>query len=44
MIVEPVKLIGEGEYNINVLTQIKVTESFLGLERMQENVRMKNLI
>ena len=33
MIVEPVKLIGEGEYNINVLTQIKVTESFLGLDK-----------
>ena len=29
---EPVKLIGEGEYNINVLTQIEVTESFLGLK------------
>ena len=28
----PVKLIGEGEYNINELKQIKVTESFLGLE------------
>ena len=26
------KLIGEGEYNINVLTQIEVTESFLGLD------------
>ena len=29
----PVKLVGEGEYNINVLTQIDVTESFLGLDQ-----------
>ena len=29
----PVKLIGEGEYNINVFTQIKITDSFLGLDK-----------
>ena len=34
--VEPVTLIGEGEYNINALTEIKVTESYLGLN---EDVR-----
>ena len=33
---EPVKLIGEGEYNLNVLTEIKVTESYLSLD---QNVR-----
>ena len=34
--IEPVTLIGEGEYNINALTEIKVTESYLGLD---EDVR-----
>ena len=29
---EPVKLIGEGEYNLNDLKEIKVTESYLGLQ------------
>ena len=29
---EPVKLIGEGEYNLNVLNEIKVTDSYLGLD------------
>ena len=33
MFLEPVKLIGEGEYNIDVLTEIKVTESFLALDK-----------
>ena len=33
MIPEPVKLIGEGEYNINILTEMQVTESYLGLEQ-----------
>ena len=36
IILEPLKLIGDGEYNINILTDIKVTESYLGLDR---NVR-----
>ena len=26
-------LIGEGEYNLNVLKEIKVTESFVGLDQ-----------
>ena len=30
---EPVKLIGEGEYNMNVLTEIEVTESYLALDK-----------
>ena len=30
---EPVKLIGEGEYNLDALTQIEVTESYLGLDQ-----------
>ena len=29
--IEPVKLIGEGEYNLDALTEIEVTKSFLGL-------------
>ena len=29
---EPVILIGEGEYNLNVLNEIKVTDSYLGLD------------
>ena len=32
MFLEPVRLIGEGEYNLNVLKEIKVTESYLGLD------------
>ena len=28
---EPVKLVGPGEYNINVLKQVEVSESYLGL-------------
>ena len=30
---EPVKLVGEGEYNLDALTQIEVTESYLGLDQ-----------
>ena len=30
-LLEPVKLIGEGEYNLNSLMEITVTESYLGL-------------
>ena len=30
---EPVKLIGEGEYNLNALKEIKVTDSFMGLKQ-----------
>ena len=30
---EPVKLVGEGEYNLNVLKEIQVTESYLGLDQ-----------
>ena len=33
---EPVYLVGEGEYNLNALTEIKSTESYLGLD---EDVR-----
>ena len=29
--VEPVVLIGEGEYNLNVLTEITATDSYVGL-------------
>ena len=32
VIIEPVTLIGEGEYNINALTEIKVTDSYLDLD------------
>ena len=30
---EPVTLIGEGEYNLNVLKEIKATDSYLGLDQ-----------
>ena len=30
---EPVKLIGEGEYNMNTMKEIKVTDSYLGLDQ-----------
>ena len=33
IIVEAVNLIGEGEYNLNVLKEIRVTESYLGLDQ-----------
>ena len=32
MLLEPVQLDGEGEYNLNVLKEIKVSDSFLGLD------------
>ena len=31
--VEPVILIGEGQYNINVMTKIEATDSYLGLDQ-----------
>ena len=31
-VLEPVTLIGEGEYNLNVLKEIKATDSYLGLD------------
>ena len=36
LISEPVALIGEGEYNLNVLKEIQVTDSFMGLD---QNIR-----
>ena len=33
---EPLKLVGEGEYNINALKEFNVTDSYLGLD---ENIR-----
>ena len=33
LFLEPVKLIGEGYYNLDDLTKINVTESFLGLSQ-----------
>ena len=32
-ILEPVKLVGEGEYNLDVLKEVKVTDSYLGLDQ-----------
>ena len=32
-ILEPVIFIGEGEYNVNVLKEIKVSESYLGMDQ-----------
>ena len=34
-VVEAVKFIGEGEYNLNVLKEIKVTDSYLGLDQRE---------
>ena len=31
ILLEPFKLVGEGKFNLNVLRETKVTESFLGL-------------
>ena len=39
--IEPVTLVGEGEYNINALTEIKVTESYLGLDEDVINCQSK---
>ena len=33
IILEVLKLIGEGEYNLNDLKEIKVTDSYLGLDQ-----------
>ena len=33
IIAEPVQLIGEGEYNLNALKEISVTDSYLGLDQ-----------
>ena len=33
MILEPIIFIGEGEYNVNVLKEIKVSESYLGMDQ-----------
>ena len=32
LIPETVKLVGEGDYNLDALTEIEVTKSFLGLD------------
>ena len=37
IIVETVKLIGEGEYNLNALKEIIVTDSYLGLGKDDKN-------
>ena len=36
MILDPETLPGEGEYNLNILKEVKVTDSFMGLD---EDVR-----
>ena len=40
-ITEPVRLIGEGNYNLNVLKEIDVTDSYLGLDQ-EVRVKMRN--
>ena len=32
LILDPVTLSGEGEYNLNILKEVKVTDSFMGLD------------
>ena len=36
MILEPLQLVGEGNFNLNVIKNVEVTQSFLGLD---ENFR-----
>ena len=36
-ILEPVQLLGEGEYNLNEIKKITVTKSFLGMDRDCKN-------
>ena len=38
---EPLKLYGEGEYNLNVVKEVKVTESFLGLDSHVKGCNME---
>ena len=33
LVLEPLKMVGEGEYNVNVLSEIKASESYLGLDK-----------
>ena len=32
MILEPLQLVGEGNFNLNVIKNVEVTDSFLGLD------------
>ena len=41
MIIEPVILIGEGEYNLNALTELKATDSYVGLGQAVTNCQSK---
>ena len=34
MILDPETLPGEGEYNLNILKEVKVTDSFMGLDEV----------
>ena len=38
---EPTKMTGEGEYNLNVLKEIKVTDSYLGLDQDRRECQNK---
>ena len=38
---EPLELIGEGEYNINALKEIKVTDAYLGLDQETRGCQTK---
>ena len=37
MYVDPVRLFGEGQFNLNNMKEISVTDSFLGLDRETRN-------
>ena len=41
IILEPVILNGEGEYNLNALIEVKVTESYLGLDGQARDCQME---
>ena len=40
-ILEPVRLVGEGKFNLNALKEIKVSESFLGLSNEVKRCQTK---
>ena len=32
-LLDPVRLLGDGQYNLNILTEIKATDDFIGLDK-----------
>ena len=42
LLAAPVQLVGEGQYNLNALTQIEITDSYLALDEDVRGVRIMN--